>query len=230
MIDVVFCIDDNYREIVKVVMKSILSNTKSKVRFHVIGIDIDGCECYEKPDLSNLEVTVNPNNQITEWASFRLYIPDLLKHVDKCIYLDSDLIVLDDIKKLYDFNVEYIAGVIDPMWKMQADKNNLKHAYINSGVMVLNLKNLRKINYWERIKEAQKKAINLSLVDQDTINIAFGDVIEHLPECWNVYARVYPQTTKKMYNARFNPSIVHWIGSQKPFKIWNGKLWYNFSD
>ena len=230
MIDIVFCVDENYRDIIKVVMKSILANTKSKVKFHVIGIDIDGCECYEKPDLSNLQVTVNPNNQITECASFRLYIPDLLKNVDKCIYLDSDLIVLDDIKKLYDMDVKYLAGCIDPMWKMQADKNNLKHAYINSGVMVLNLKNLRKIDYWQRIQQAQAKALNLSLVDQDTINIAFADLIEHLPERWNVYAKVYPQTTIEMYNARFNPAIVHWIGSQKPFKVWNGKLWYNYSE
>lgn len=227
MIHIVFNIDENYRDIVKVVMNSIKKNTKSKVKFHVIGLDIEGCECYEKPDISNLMVTRNPHNQITESAVYRLYIPDLIK-ADKCIYLDSDLIVLDDIKKLWDYDVEYIGGVIDPMYRSQASKNNLKHAYINSGVMVLNLKNLRKINYWERIHKAQREAINLSLVDQDTINIAFGDLIEHLPERWNVYAKVYPEITKAMYNARFNPAIIHWISSLKPFKVWNGNLWYNY--
>lgn len=229
MIDIVFCIDENYQDIVKVVMKSILANTKSKVKFHVIGIDIDGCECYNKVDMSDLKVITNPRSTITECASYRLYIPNIIK-ADKCIYLDSDLIVLDDIKKLWEYDVQYIGGVLDPMFMYLASKNKLTHGYINTGVMVLNLKNLRKINYWERIHTAQERALDLSLVDQDTINIAFGDIIEHLPERWNVYAKVYPQTTKDMYNARFNPAIIHWTGSQKPFNVWNGKMWYNYSE
>lgn len=229
MIDIVFCIDENYRDIVKVVMKSILANTKSKIKFHIIGIDIDGCECYDRVDMSNLKVYTNPDNRITECASYRLYVPDIIK-ADKCIYLDSDLIVLDDIRKLYDYDVKYLAGVLDPMYQMQADKNKLTHGYINSGVMVMNLKNLRKIDYWQRIHAAQERALNLSLVDQDTINIAFGDLIEHLPERWNVYAKVYPQTTVKMYNARFNPAIIHWAGAEKPYNVWNGKMWYNYSE
>ena len=229
MIDVVFNIDENYRDIVKVVMKSILANTKSEVKFHIIGLDIDGCECYERPDTSKLKVTCNTKTEITESAIYRLFIPDLIP-VKKCIYLDSDLIVLDDLQKLYDLDVKYIAGVIDPLYKKQAAKNDLKHAYINSGVLLLNLENLRKIDYWERITKAQENAKNLSLVDQDTLNIAFGDLIEHLSERWNVYSKVYSETTLKMFRARFNPAIIHWCGSYKPFKVWNGQMWYKYSN
>lgn len=141
---------------------------------------------------------------------------------DKVIYLDSDLIVLDDIKKLWEYEPEYIAGVQDPMYIKQARKNNLKHLYINSGVMVMNLKNLRKLNYLERIESTQNGSYNLSLLDQDIINIAFGDKIEHLPLEWNVYGKIYPETTYGMIKARENPSIIHWCGKDKP---WNADVW-----
>lgn len=229
MIHIVFNIDRNYISQCKNVMKSILANTKSKVKFHIIGEEIEGCECYKIPDVSNLKVTVNPHTLITESAVYRLYIPDMIK-ADKCIYLDSDIIVLDDIQKLWDIDIKYIGGVLDPLAVYQAGKNNLKHKYINSGVMVLNLKNLRKINYWERIHNAQANAKNLSLVDQDTINIAFTDLIENLPEEWNVYSKIYAQTTKEMLKARENPSIIHWCGSQKPWNsnVWNGEKWFKY--
>ena len=229
MIHVVFNIDKNYIEHCKNVIRSIRENTKSAVTFHIIGAEIAGYNRYKAPDTSNLKVTHNPETLITESAVYRLYIPDLIK-ADKCIYLDSDIIVLDDIQKLWDIDIEYIGGVLDPMAKMQADKNNLKHGYINTGVLVLNLKNLRKLAYWERIYKAQETAKDLSLVDQDTLNIAFGDLIQHLPEKWNVYSDIYSQSTKEMIQARENPSIIHWCGFRKPWvtNVWQRKKWSKY--
>ena len=140
--------------------------------------------------------------------------------------------VLDDIKKLWEYNVDLIAGVQDPMYIKQARKNNLNHLYINSGVLVINLDKMRKIGYKERINATQTGKYNLSLLDQDIINIAFGEYIEHLPEEWNVFSKIYLQTTKEMLQARENPSIVHWCGFEKPWNIASlflAELWYNYN-
>ena len=234
MINILFNIDDNYISQAKAVIRSIKAHTKSDVCFYIVGgkkRDFEGYNavCLNVPDLSILTHTVQVKH-ITMTSTYRLFAPYLLKDIDKVIYLDCDLIVLDDIAKLWEFEPKYIAGVPDPMYKYQARKNNLKHLYINTGVMVLNLKNLRKLNYMELIEETQNGNYNLSLLDQDIINIAFGDKIEHLPLEWNVYAKIYPETTYDMIEARNNPSIIHWCGKDKPFNsdVWQKDKWSKY--
>ena len=153
-------------------------------------------------------------------ACYRLFAPYL--DLDKVIYIDCDTVVLGDIQELWCQNVEYIGGVLDPMYIHQARKNNLKHKYINSGVMVMNLKNLRKLPYLTMIKATQNGNYNLSLLDQDIINIAFGRYISLLPYEWNVYAKIYSNTTDEMQKARNNPKLIHWCGKDKP---WNADVW-----
>ena len=131
MINVFFNIDENYISQAKTVMRSIKAHTNEDVRFYIIGakkIDFNAdITCYEKPDLSILKY-VNPIAHITMASTYRLFAPFILP-VDKVIYLDCDLIVLDDIKKLWDYDVKYIAGVRDGMFKKQARKNNLKQMH-----------------------------------------------------------------------------------------------------
>ncbi len=225
MINILLNIDENYISQSKVVMRSILANTSSDVTFYIIGVDKRHFEgfnvvCLDVPDISVIKARTDYKH-ITTSACFRLFAPFILKDVDKVIYLDCDLIVLDDIAKLWEYEPKYVAGVQDPMYRYQARKNRLKHLYINSGVMVMNLKNLRKIDWLERIKKTQN-GYNLSLLDQDIINIALGKDIGHLPEKWNVYAKIYPETTYAMIKARENPSIIHWCGNEKP---WNSDVW-----
>ena len=211
-------------------MRSIKAHSNQNMCFYIIGVDnVDfnaNIKCYPKPDLSILKYT-NQMSHITMTATYRLFAPYILKDVDKVIYLDCDLVVLDDIAKLWEYEPKYIAGVQDPMYRKQANKNGLKHLYINSGVMVMNLKNLRKLDYINMIKATQTGEYNLSLLDQDIINIAFGDKIEHLPLKWNVYSKKYPETTYDMIEARKNPSIIHWCGKEKPWKddVWQADKW-----
>lgn len=229
MINVLFNIDDNYTRQLEAVVRSIKAHTKSDVTFYIIGVKKVDFEatCLEKPDIS---IITHPNimRHITNTATYRLFAPFILP-CDKVIYLDADTIVLDDIKKLWEFEPEYIAGVQDPLYRYQARKNNLKHLYINSGVMVMNLKNLRKLDWLERIKATQN-GYNLSLLDQDIINIALGDKIEHLPLKWNVYSKIYPETTYDMIKVRDNPSIIHWCGKEKPWNadVWHKEIWSEY--
>ena len=224
MINILFCIDKNYKSQCKTVIRSILANTNEDVCFHIVGVKNFDCEAniklYDTPDASIIKYK-NVLNYISHTAVFRLFATKILD-VDKVIYLDSDLIVLDDIKKLWEIETKYIAGCLDPMAKLHAKRNNLRNNYINSGVLLMNLKNLRKINYFERIEATQKGGYNLSLLDQDVINIAFNDIIKLLPVEWNVFSKIYPQSTNDMIRIRKNPSIIHWCGEEKP---WNSDVW-----
>ena len=67
-----------------------------------------------------------------------------IKEVDKILYLDSDIIVRHDIANLFSNNIDdyCIAGVEDIVGKLLIDRYKLSSTttYLNSGVMLLNLK------------------------------------------------------------------------------------------
>ena len=91
---------------------------------------------------------------------YRLLSPQLLPNVDKAIYLDSDLIVCDDVAKLYDVDVRgyKLAATRDADTIGQIDgydatvgpylKNELgmsdPHDYFQAGVLLMNLAELRR--------------------------------------------------------------------------------------
>jgi len=228
MIDILLNTDKNYVTPCKVVIESIVRNTKESIQFHVIGEEFNSKHniiFYDEPDLSILKNTVC-NSYITTAACYRLFAPFISNLKDKVIYIDCDTIVLGDVKELWDIDVRYIKGVLDPMYKTQMKKNNTIYPYINSGVLLMNLNNLRKLDYLNMIRETQNGKYNLSLLDQDIINIAFNNYIELLPYEWNVYSEIFNEVNIDMYKAREIPKIIHWCGGRKP---WNTKnLWMSY--
>lgn len=176
---------------------------------------------------------------ITTTTFYRLLIPSLLPQYSKCIYLDTDIAVNADLTDLYQTDLEgfYIAGVRD-VWYMYCEERvtyetqrlNLPSVdnYINAGMLVMNLDEIRKHNL-------QKEFVELSTKfnDQDVLNICCYGSIKILPLTFNVLAlyvyskngqyyiqdnraHVYPEAERK--DAMENPAIVHYITNRKP---WN---------
>jgi len=90
---------------------------------------------------------------------YRLFIPDLFPQYDKAIYLDCDTVLLEDIAILFDKEIgdNFIGAVADqavsavPQFR-EYTKNALDvdaEEYFNSGVIVLNLKQLRAIDFYK---------------------------------------------------------------------------------
>ena len=185
---------------------------------------------------------------------FRLAISDLLPDYDKVLYLDSDLIVMDDISTLYDTDItDYcFAGVADTVLtghingfstekhkkyytqKSKLKKQNLLHQ-INAGVLLMNLTKIKELyNSDEMLEYAQLG--NFDLCDQDVINSLFQDHIYLLPQEWNAAAdeegtlRPYvasfaPAEMYKKYKvAILEPKIMHYLGTIKP---WNEPAYEN---
>ncbi|TKZ35797.1 DUF4422 domain-containing protein [Brachyspira catarrhinii] len=120
--------------------------------------------------LSNINKTINHYN---ESIFYRYYIPQLLKKYNKAVYLDCDLIILDDIADLYNIDLENnsLGAVRDiemHRWlkdrKIRQEKidfnNNMgikdSTKYFNSGVLIMNLEKMRELN-------ATNKLINITL-------------------------------------------------------------------
>lgn len=121
------------------------------------------------------------NNTWSEEIYFRIFAAYLLP-IDRCLYLDGDVIINGNIDRFYNQNLENTSIVAIPNDTQDKNKIRLKmkqeDTYYNSGVLLMNLEYIRK--YWT-IGEVQKKLFSmknsLAYPDQDFINILFKDTI-----------------------------------------------------
>lgn len=188
--------------------------------------------------------TVMRYRHITSAAYFRLQLPSLLEHAGKCIYLDCDVLVCQDLSELFctDISEKYIAGVRAPrhyrtekviqealLWLDIPSINQ----YINSGVMLMNLDRMSRDGIENQFHNLIKN--NSSLQDEDIINKACYGMIQILPPRYNIMpygflsepaAKVYQNdpglqsaySFDEWNNCRLNPAIIHYATRRKP---WN---------
>lgn len=127
---------------------------------------------------------------------FRLFIPVMFPEYDKGIYIDSDVVVTGDLAELFNTDIgdNYIGACADksvvdvpPLANYMENAVGVdRHSYINSGVLLMNLRKLR---------EAEIDRHFLSLLntyhfdciapDQDYLNAMCSGKIHYLSEVWD---------------------------------------------
>ncbi|MDD3084993.1 MAG: glycosyltransferase [Candidatus ainarchaeum sp.] len=197
MIPIVFCGDNNYIEYILVTMVSILENTHEKIKFYIIidkNVQIKKIKKikfkikkYQNAEIEIIEINkkltnkFKTNGHLISSAYYRIFIPKYVKE-NKVIYLDGDLIVLKNIKKLYNIDINnYIIGAVESPTHIIDKKENLKkhkelniplkYKYFNSGVLLINCKRYRFENIELKLKRyIIKNPEKLKLCDQDALN------------------------------------------------------------
>ena len=129
---------------------------------------------------------------------YRFFIPSLFLQYNKAVYIDSDTILFGDIGELYDTELtdgDLVAGMVDPKIASVPEfgvyvKDGLGipiKEYVNSGVLVMNLKGLRRIKYLQTLIDLiTKYDADLVAPDQDYMNTILRGRIQHLSEYWNM--------------------------------------------
>ena len=139
------------------------------------------------------------------------YLP---KKVDKILYLDPDLVVINKIDKLYKTDLDnYYFAAASHIWGILQIFNRIRlrmkndDIYINSGVMLMNIKLLRREQNREDVyKFIKRNKNNLMLPDQDVISGLYANKILPLDPY------VYNMTEKLMKQTYFMPHISErWI-------------------
>lgn len=130
----------------------------------------------EKSELKRIDITelflaemadsVNMQNFYTPYCLLRLFADLILELPEKLIYLDTDTVANGDISSLFKYDVsEYeFAGTIDYLGKWFKNRK-----YINSGVLLLNLKKIRETGLFEKTREVCKNK-KMAFPDQDALN------------------------------------------------------------
>lgn len=260
-INVVFASDDNYAQHIAVVIASIMAKTKEQICFFVINDNIseNKIKKLEKTaEVFNSEInfvsvpeekfnTVYLSGHVSKAAYFRLALPEILPDdVEKAIYLDVDLLVFDDIKKLWQCNLQQLPlaavedyGIMasDRLCKQKQQVIGLPigEKYFNSGVLIINFKEWRKENYSKQILEIISTN-QFPHHDQDALNKLFMYKWKQLDLRWNIIPPVFNLFPKVLLNSTFrnnaitakkNPGIIHYAGRYKP---WEFTLHNGFND
>ena len=240
--------DDNYAIHLCVVVASIVKNTKSKIHFIFFVSKLSNenkarivkvCEGhlldFIESDmlLEKLGGLQSGHAHISMSACSRYFISELDFPYEKGIYLDCDVLVFDDIKKLYDIDLgeNYLAGADDLSSVANAQKFNLER-YFNSGVLLMNIKKMRDENLSSLfVKTSVESNGKFKYLDQDVLNLICGKQSMILPIRWGMVAQLFrKKITSKFFSkeeissAIKNPAIVHFTGPDKPWNIPYGML------
>ncbi len=173
---------------------------------------------------------------------FRIFATKYLpEEIDRVLYLDADTIVINDLKQLYTTNFENNYFIATTHIKKMLHKfNELRldikkdEPYINTGVLLINLKELRKTNVEQKVlKYVNENKKKLILPDQDIICSIYGNKIKLIDDLkYNLgdknlrkYNLENPNNKLSLKWVRRNTVIIHYYGRNKPWnKDYKGTL------
>ncbi len=166
---------------------------------------------------------------------YRLAAPLLLpENLDRILYLDVDLVVINPLAELYNMDFEDNYYIACTHVKKILTKINQKRLgtekevpYINTGVMLLNLPLLRENVKLNDIRQfAKEKMHSFLLPDQDILTALYGERVKLADTMrYNLSDRILSSRNANPLNpkrdldwVRKNTVIVHYCGKNKP---WN---------
>jgi len=163
--------------------------------------------------------SINIDTPYSPYSMLRLLADEVKEIPDKILYLDIDVLANGNIKELYDYdvsNVEY--GAVKDYY----GKVFINPKYINSGVMLLNMKRIRETGLFKKSREyvnthkmmfPDQTALNKCVTKRIYLPSKFnsqrkmhkGDVIRHF--CKSI--RWYPKLFTKKQNHREYCESMH---------------------
>ena len=198
---------------------------------------------YDKCKIIILELT-NENlknartNRYPMAAYYRLLLPDLITDFNRVIYLDGDTLAFTDLSEMFnlEMNNNIILGFVDNSHEKAEEFGIKTYKYVTSGVLLINLKKLRKENISKKFFDfIEDNKDRLTQEDQTVINIVLHGRIDLLPpkygmwnfvkredlikhNCYgNINSNIKAYDEKELFKAWKLPAIIHYVRA-KPWK------------
>lgn len=196
------------------------------------------------PLIGNIKLHIYTSAQSIE-AYYRILVPFLFTNYDRAIVIDCDLILKEDISGLFFTDLkENVAGAVkDIPWissYLQEGSDvsiycketypiERPENYVNTGVLILDLKRFRDLFTIDEILTYVKKR-KFKLQEQDALNLILQDKFLFLDTKWNfnpyvnyiTYDLINYYAPISLLNdykkARESPAIIHWAAYPKPWQ------------
>ena len=256
--NILLTINKKYVKLVNILLNSIqLSNKDTKFDVYILHreLDIEDKNIIESGlDLNkfNIKMIKIDEEEVKNFPQyqkrypkeiyFRLFATKYLpENIDKILYLDSDTLVINKLDELYNMDFEgnfYIATTHVKKILRKINEVRLRIdddvPYINTGVLLINLKELRKIDVQKEVCEfVENNSKKLMLPDQDIITALYGDKIKIVDALrynlgdrdLNIYNLNHIKNPIGLKWVKENTVIIHYYGRNKPWnKNYRGKL------
>ncbi|GAA2905288.1 glycosyl transferase family 8 [Actinoplanes cyaneus] len=247
---VMFAIDDRYAGGAAVVAHSIRQGLRDRgtpVVFHVVDCDLSpdrraevqerlgragDVEFYQIPDRLSLRI---PSMWLSDAALARLHISSVIPaSVPRVLYLDADVLVLEDLTELYgqDLRGSALGAVLNgfaPDRSLQITAEGARQVqtgavppgHFNSGVLLIDMNRWRDEGITERAVEMHRKyGSDTTHFDQDILNHIFAGRWTPMAEKWNKLIE-HPVHGKfgagRLDQLTRREGIIHYIGAVKPW-------------
>lgn len=237
-LNIAFAADHNYVKFTGIAIYSIIENNQSEyLHFHLFITQIDQDDIDKLKKLGNDKINITLYYINTDFFNdlpicghfstaiyYRIAIPNILSHLDKILYLDTDILCLGSLIELYEINIQdnIVVCVEDYLMDNQHLQQlgmSPQEGYFNSGVLLINIKQWNEQNIFEKFCEIINK-INIGYPDQDALNLILKDKKILINKKFNwIEWNIYPE---KLTLTNPNIILVHFVGEIKP--------WHEVSD
>lgn len=241
-ISIAVCFDENYALNGAMVLHSAAQNIKKgiKIKAYVIdgGVKEKTKKRFKKIAKDNLEIIwLKPDLSIfndlplspwtTKVSHARLLIPNIIpKRIKKILYLDSDMLVLDDITELWKLSLgNHVLFALQDLTYSHVHKKTNSQAliaagmassspYFNSGLLFINLFNWGKNDVLSKyIEILYKMGHKFTHCNQDALNIILNDKWKPLNHYWLAANTIYQSSKEGIKKIVKNKKMIHFTGT-----------------
>ena len=242
VIPVVFAIDDRYAPMLHVTIRSIIANANpdDQYRFHILyeNLSKDYQKSLKSLEVKNVSIEFSfIGDKLKKYAEimhfkyygsnaiyYRVFIPELFPDYDKVVYLDADIVANANVADFYDTDLgdNYIGGVLCEIFNgMPVVTEYAKKflglgkegpCYFNSGVLLMNCKKMREVNFIKQFFEVANSFKLEICPDQDYYNLLCYGKTVLLPAEWNKMP--LPGSKQKLQDVK----MVHFNVTGKPWQ------------
>lgn len=238
-IPIFFATDENYAPFLAVSLNSLLQNASKEYFYKIYVLTTSLSEETQ----SRIKKVLTPNSSI-EYISlkneldkiqdlfhlrdyysketyYRFFIPDLFPDYEKVLYLDCDIILLDDVSKLFNTDIKdyYAAAALEEVMQtvdvfgtyVEKNLGVPRDIYFNAGVLLINNKRFLKFKIAEKFVELSKRYTFRVTQDEDYLNVLLKDKVKLLDLGWNKTAYKNPEFDDK------DLKLIHYKINWKPW-------------
>lgn len=248
--NILFAVDRGYLEQLKTCVHSVLrSGGAEKYEFYILHSDLD------ERDQRNIKEWSEGRKAVFHFTEvdpvifsafpetdrypvqiyYRIFAAMILpKELDRILYLDADTVVINSLRELYDMDFEghfylactHVRSFLNKVNKVRLDAKG-EIAYVNTGMLLMNLKELREKQTVKEVLHYVEKRKNVFILpDQDIISALYGEKIRLLPsEIYNLSDRILAFHNADPRNekidaewVRIHTVVIHYCGKKKPWK------------
>lgn len=247
--NILVTLNSNYLKPLKVMLKSLfLNNPEESFSIYLMhstlkDAEISDLDKFIKSNNGNLNI-VSIDEKVFEDAPILLHYTREMYYrllafkflptdLDRVLYLDPDILVINSIKELYNLDIKdylYAAAYHDAIPITKINRIRFKtydiKTYYNTGVLLMNLENQRRvIDEKDIFKFVRDNHSKLIMPDQDILNSLYSKYVKTVDEMiYNYDARkyhYYKLNSNLLVDMDFvirNTVILHFCGKRKP---WN---------